>query len=58
MHVMFQTPKAGNAEAQRTQRFATNHYSALPASRRFNFPRSANLEQAIKANLRGLGYGG
>ena len=50
--------KIGNAEARSTQRFATDLSSALSASLRFNLRRSAKLEQAIKANLRGLGHGG
>jgi hypothetical protein len=50
--------KIGNAEAQRSQSLATEFLSALSASLRFNFPPSAKLEQAIKANLSGLGYGG
>ena len=58
MHVMFQIPKAGNAEAQRSQRSDTNIPSSLSASLRFKLFRSAKLEPAIKANLRGLRYGG
>ena len=53
-----QVAKIGNAEAQRSQRSDINIPSALSASLRFKLLSSAKLEQAIKANLRGLGYGG
>jgi hypothetical protein len=57
MHVMFQIPKAGNAEAPRSQRSDTNIPSALSASLHLKVLPSAKQEQAIKANLRGLGHG-
>ena len=43
-----------NAEGQRTQSWYTRIFSA---SLRFKISLSAKLEQAIKANLKGLGYG-
>lgn len=50
--------KNGNAEAQRTQSSDPRVTSALSASPRFNLFLNAKLEQAIKANLKGLGYEG
>ena len=50
--------KKGNAEAQRTQSFEPRVTSALSASPRFNLFLTAKLKQVIKANLKGLGYGG
>lgn len=58
MHVMFQIPKEGNAEAQRSQSLATDLSSSLSSSLCFKVLPSAKLVQANKANLRGLGYGG
>jgi hypothetical protein len=58
MHIMFQFPMAGNAGAQRSQSLATDLSSSLSSSLRFKVLPSSKQEQAIKANLRGLGYGG
>jgi hypothetical protein len=61
MHVLCQTPKSGNTAAQSSQRsqsVASDIPYALSASMSFYLAESAKLEQAIKANPRGLGYGG
>jgi hypothetical protein len=47
----------GNAEVQRTQSSDLRVTSALSASSRFNLFLTAEQQQAIKANLKGLGYG-
>lgn len=47
----------GNAEVQRTQSSDLRVTSALSASLRFNLFLTAEQEQAVKANLRGFGYG-
>jgi hypothetical protein len=58
MRELSRNVRIGNAETRRSQNFTALLSSALSASLRFNLPPSAKLEQAIKANLRGLGYGG
>ena len=55
MHVLFQTPKTGNTRVYRSQGNMVLFSSTL---RRFNISEPAIFEQAIKAYLRGLGYGG
>lgn len=50
--------KNGNAEERRTQSFDPRVAPALSASPRFNLFLTAEREQVIKANLRGLGYDG
>ena len=50
--------KIGNAEARRSQSLNAHLSSALSVPLRFKTFPSPKLEQAIKANLRGLGYGG
>lgn len=47
----------GNAEVQRPQSSEPRVTSALSASLRFNLFLTAEQEQAVKANLRGFGYG-
>jgi hypothetical protein len=55
MDVLFQTPKAGNTGVYRSQGNMVLFSSTL---RRFKISEYAKFEQAIKAYLRGLGYGG
>lgn len=55
MDVFFQTPKLGNTRVYRSQGNMVLFSSTL---RRFHISESAKFEQAIKAYLRGLGYGG
>ena len=49
-------PRVRNAEVQRTQSLYMRIFSALSALLRFKFSLFPKLEQAIKANLKGLGY--
>ena len=54
MNVLFKTPKIRKSMTHQSQRKVLLFCSELP---RFVLLKSENLEQAIKANLRGLGYG-
>jgi len=55
MDVLFQTPKTGKTQVHRSQ---GNMVLFSSTTRRFPILESAKYEQAIKAYLRGLGYGG
>lgn len=55
MDVLFQTPTTVNTGVHRSQGNMVLFSSKL---RHFNISESAKYEQAIKAYLRGLGYGG
>jgi hypothetical protein len=55
MDFLFQTPKTGNTRVHRSQGNMLLFSSTL---RRFHILEYAKFEQAIKAYLRGLGYGG
>ncbi len=50
--------RRGNTEAQRAQSFGSRLSSVTSVPLCFNLSLNAKLEQAIKANLRGLCYDG